>query len=126
MTDDPNEVATGSPRRDAPRFACFPDGDDKHSYFIFVEGNTLCNVPSFTKAFMIMVHYTLHCKNSGVPNTPNFSTPFLLAAFSVFNIRYTYGCKNFYTTLEILMMGTTPETSPSVSRFVSALKSTEP
>ena len=68
VTDDPDEVATGSPRRDAPCIASFPDGD-KHSYFIFVEGKTLFSVSSFTKALVIsfMIHYVFnleYCKQS--------------------------------------------------------------
>ena len=64
MIDDPNTVAKASPRRSAPRIACFKG--EHPQFFIFVEEKTICIVNSLDKALVIWfaVHYVLNLEYS--------------------------------------------------------------
>lgn len=63
ITEDPQDLLKDCARMSAPRFALFGDS----TYYIFVEGNILCEVSSFSRALCLWfaTHYIFdleYCK----------------------------------------------------------------
>ena len=69
MTDDPDEICTGTPVRSSPRFCGIPQGDDSFKYFLFIESKVMFHTTSFGKAalFWFALHYIFnlqYCKQA--------------------------------------------------------------
>ena len=59
MTDEPENIAA---KRSTPHFAGFPTWGGVDTLFLFVEGQILCEVPSFSRALLLwfITHYVLN------------------------------------------------------------------
>lgn len=62
VTENPQDIASQPPYRNAPRIAAFMSGDEEFQYILIVEQRVICKTAAFSNALFIMfsLYYIFH------------------------------------------------------------------